>query len=144
MKTVSVHLCVNDYHGEFTGCLEAVDVYDKGIDSLTEMQGPLIEDEGGEYGSTRIDFFKVSHEVKIQDRTYTHLPHTHRNHVGNIHWDSVEMEETEAKRLVSDLLAEGGWSVEVSTDGWHERDLRDVPPPVVDDGTQLDLFAEVA
>ena len=145
MKTGSVHLCVNDYHGNFTGCLERVDVYERpSWEPLIEIMGPLIDDEGGEYGSTRIAYHHATHHVEIEGRFYRRIAGTWGNMVGNVYWDCFEMDEMEAKRLVADLLADGGWSVEVSCEGWHERDLRDIPPPVVDDGTQLELFAEVA
>lgn len=110
---VLVALCVNDDNGNFTGKVSKIDIED-GVDICVELEhADMLEDDGGEH-------IVIGHAfLVLGDKRYSIEPGSACNHVGNMLWDAVRMEEQTARRMVRDMVA-GDWSATVSTEGWEE------------------------
>ena len=86
--TIEVHLCWNDDHGNFTGLTRAVEFYDG------DLLARLEHDEG----------------VMVE------LPLPRARHVGNLLWDLVRMEKTQAVHLARYLVSRGFVVIEHASD----------------------------
>lgn len=111
---VLVGLCVNDDSGNFTGKVSKIDIED-GVDICVELEhADMLEEDGGDLCTVRHNF------IVIADKRYSIEPGSACNHVGNMLWDAVRMEEQTARRMVRDLVT-GDWSASVCAAEWRQE-----------------------
>lgn len=107
---LTVMFCCNDDHGNPQLVVEAVEV-----DGLIQLEGPAVYDDdlGELVGITLIRWSSAGYVAVGGER----FPdHNRRQCVGNLRWDSTEMDRDEVARLLDHLRTLVGWScVEAET-----------------------------
>jgi hypothetical protein len=117
---LTVSFCCNDDCGNPRSIVENVE-----IDDLIQLEGPAIFDEDADepVGGTPIRWLEIA--VWIGGRWFYH--HGWSRHVGNLLWDSAEMDTNEIVRLLNHLRTLGGWScVEAEAslaEAWGKREI---------------------
>ena len=101
---IGVHLCCLDEHGNLTGRLDGLEVYE-GIRFTAPLVIPAEGEDAQPAGIPLV--FKVSCEgasIQVGGKSFKLASVDYADHVGNMLWRGVEMSLAEARSLVEYLL----------------------------------------
>jgi hypothetical protein len=115
---LTVSFCCNDDDGNLLAVVSAVEVGE-----LIQLEGPT-EFDGDDLPATT----PIAWTLRIVEVAVAVFRHRGRKrHVGNILWDSAEMDRAEVVRLLNHLRTLGGWSclsAEASLfEAWERREI---------------------